>query len=566
MTSKKTEMKSELQPVGMILKTDFRYKVPPHQRNFSWTLDEVKQLWDDLLEAIQEDRPEYFLGTIVVQEDLDNKTRIIIDGQQRLATLTMILSGIRTVYKEQNDERGEEVYSDYLGVRDRRTRVTEPRLALNAINEPVFQSMVIEDAPDSTLEATSKAKGGAPSNLLMCAAMQFLRAAIRTSSSATKKYETFLLELEDFVRDRVVMVLMLVRDEADAYLIFETLNDRGLDLSTSDLLKNYILGKAGNRLDSVRKQWEEMVFLLGIQNETQFLRHYWLSKYGVIRELHLYKEMKLKFSNQSRVLELMSELRDAADRYTAISNVDHPIWKGYSTALRRDLETLQLFGLSQFRPLLLAGLDKLKDDQIEKLVRMIVVLSMRFSIIGTLGTGNIEKAYSDAAISIRLGKADTPAKVFGNLKSIYPDDNRFEADFYQRAIGKAKLARYILGEIATAKQGSTIQDVTEDEKRSTLEHIMPKTRSQDWLKAAKDEEQYLEYVNRLGNLTLIEREKNKTAANASFSKKKAEAYSKSDLLLTNDLCSYSDWTVSEIQVRQADLAKAAIKIWALPYS
>ena len=566
MTSKKTEMKSELQPVGMILKTDFRYKVPPHQRNFSWTLDEVNQLWDDLLEAIQEDRPEYFLGTIVVQEDLDNKTRIIIDGQQRLATLTMILSGIRTVYKEQNDERGEEVYSDYLGVRDRRTRVTEPRLALNAINEPVFQSMVIEDAPDSTLEATSKAKGGAPSNLLMCAAMQFLRAAIRTSSSATKKYETLLLELEDFVRDRVVMVLMLVRDEADAYLIFETLNDRGLDLSTSDLLKNYILGKAGNRLDSVRKQWEEMVFLLGIQNETQFLRHYWLSKYGVIRELHLYKEMKLKFSNQSRVLELMSELRDAADRYTAISNVDHPIWKGYSTALRRDLETLQLFGLSQFRPLLLAGLDKLKDDQIEKLVRMIVVLSMRFSIIGTLGTGNIEKAYSDAAISIRLGKADTPAKVFGNLKSIYPDDNRFEADFYQRAIGKAKLARYILGEIATAKQGSTIQDVTEDEKRSTLEHIMPKTRSQDWLKAAKDEEQYLEYVNRLGNLTLIEREKNKTAANASFSKKKAEAYSKSDLLLTNDLYSYSDWTVSEIQVRQADLAKAAIKIWALPYS
>lgn len=540
--------------------------MPPHQRNFSWTLDEVKQLWDDLLEAIQEDRPEYFLGTIVVQEDPDNKTRIIIDGQQRLATLTMILSGIRTVYKEQNDDRGEEVYSDYLGVRDRRTRVTEPRLALNAINEPVFQSMVIEDTPDSTLDATSKAKGGAPSNSLMCAAMQFLRAAIRASSSATKKYETFLLELEDFVRDRVVMVLMLVRDEADAYLIFETLNDRGLDLSTSDLLKNYILGKAGNRLDSVRKQWEEMVFLLGIQNETQFLRHYWLSKYGVIRELHLYKEMKLKFSNQNRVLELMSELRDAADRYTAISNVDHPIWKGYSTALRRDLETLQLFGLSQFRPLMLAGLDKLKDDQIEKLVRMIVVLSMRFSIIGTLGTGNIEKAYSDAAISIRAGKADTPAKVFGTLKSIYPDDNRFEADFCQRAIGKAKLARYILGEIATAKQRSTIQEVTEDEKRSTLEHIMPKTRSQDWLKAAKDEEEYLEYVNRLGNLTLIEREKNKAAANASFSKKKAEAYSKSDLLLTNDLCSYTDWTVSEIQVRQADLAKAAIKIWALPYS
>lgn len=566
MTTKKTEMKSELQSAGTILKTDVRYKVPPHQRNFSWTLDEVKQLWDDLLDAIQEDRPEYFLGTIVVQEDPENKFRTIIDGQQRLATLTMILSGIRTIYKEQNDERAEEVYTDYLGVKDRRTRITEPRLALNVTNEPVFQSMVVEDASDENLSSSVKNKANVPSNLLICVAMQFLRAAIRDKSNAEKKYETFLLELEDFVRDRVVMVLMLVRDEADAYLIFETLNDRGLDLSTSDLLKNYILGKAGNRLETVRKQWEEMVFLLGAQNETQFLRHYWLSKYGVIRELHLYKEMKQRFSNQNRVLELIEELRDAADKYTAMSNVDHTFWKGYSTALRRDLETLQLFGISQFRPLLLAAMEKMKEDHIEKLVRIIVVLSMRYSIIGTLGTGNIEKAYSDAAVEIRSGKSNTPTKVFSFLKPIYPDDTKFEADFFQRAIGKAKLARYILGELAASKQGSTIQVVTEDEKKSTLEHIMPKTRSQDWLKAAKDEAEYLEYVDRLGNLTLIEREKNKAAANASFARKKAEAYSQSELLLTQELCEYPDWTISDIQKRQAHLAKAAVQIWALPYS
>ncbi|MBX9719963.1 MAG: DUF262 domain-containing HNH endonuclease family protein [Candidatus Obscuribacterales bacterium] len=566
MTTKQTEMKSELQSAGTILKTDVRYKVPPHQRNFSWTLDEVKQLWDDLLDAIQEDRPEYFLGTIVVQEDPENKCRTIIDGQQRLATLTMILSGIRTVYKEHNDERAEEVYTDYLGVKDRRTRITEPRLALNVTNEPVFQSMVVEDASDENLSSSVKNKPNVSSNLLICVAMQFLRAAIRDKSTADKKYETFLLELEDFVRDRVVMVLMLVRDEADAYLIFETLNDRGLDLSTSDLLKNYILGKAGNRLETVRKQWEEMVFLLGAQNETQFLRHYWLSKYGVIRELHLYKEMKQRFSNQNRVLELIEELRDAADKYTAMSNVDHTFWKGYSTALRRDLETLQLFGISQFRPLLLAAMEKMKEDHIEKLVRIIVVLSMRYSIIGTLGTGNIEKAYSDAAVEIRSGKSNTPAKVFSLLKPIYPDDTKFEADFFQRAIGKAKLARYILGELAASKQASTIQVVTEDEKKSTLEHIMPKTRSQDWLKAAKDEAEYLEYVDRLGNLTLIEREKNKAAANAAFTRKKVEAYSQSELLLTKELCKYPDWTISDIQSRQAQLAKLAVQIWALPYS
>jgi len=565
MATRQTEMKSELQSAGTILKTDFRYKVPPHQRNFSWTLEEVKQLWDDVVETIQEDRPEYFLGTIVVQEERENKTRIIIDGQQRLATITMLLSGIRTVYKEQGDERADEVNKDYLGVRDRRSRLTESRVTLNVINEPAFQKLVVEDQPDAELLSFTRDVGQAPSNILLVKAMQFIREAIRQKTRSDKKYETFLLELEEFIRDRVVMVLMIVRDEADAYLIFETLNDRGLELSISDLLKNYVLGKAGNRLDVARKEWEEMVFLLGAQNETQFLRHYWLSKYGVIRERELYKEIKRNFANQMRVLELMSELRDAADQYSAMSNVDHPTWKGASSTLRKDLETLQLFGLSQFRPLLLAGLDKMDDSQLEKLVRVIVVLSMRYSIIGSLGTGNIEKAYSDAAVEVRKGKANTPAKVFAKLKYIYPDDEKFEADFSQKAIGKPKLARYILGEIATLKQGNSIQVVTEDEKKSTLEHIMPKTRSGEWSKAATDEDEYLEYVNRLGNLTLIEREMNKAAANAPFQKKKSDAYSHSELEITRELCRYDRWTVDQILTRQAGLAKSAAQIWSLPY-
>ncbi len=565
MSPRQTEMKSELQPAGTILKTDFLYKVPPHQRNFSWTLEEVKQFWDDIIEAIQDDRPEYFIGTIVVQEDRETKTRIIIDGQQRLATITMLLSGIRTIYKEHGDERGDEVYKDYLGIRDRRSRVTESRLTLNVVNEPVFQKQVVEDQTDDELFLFTRDRGQSPSNTLLVSAMQYFRGAIKQKTRSDKNYETFLLELEEFIRDRVVMVLMIVRDEADAYLIFETLNDRGLELSISDLLKNYILGKAGNRLEMVRKEWEEMVFLLGTQNETQFLRHYWLSKYGVIRERELYKEIKRKFTNQMRVLELIGELREAADKYSAMSNVDHSTWKGASANLRKDLEALQLFGLSQFRPLLLAALDKMDSAQWDKLLRVIVVLSMRYSIIGTLGTGNIEKAYSDAAVDVRSGKANTAAKVFAKLKNIYPEDAKFEADFSQKAIGKPKLARYMLGEIATKLQGTAIQVVTEDEKKSTLEHIMPKTRSGEWSKAASSEEEYLEYVNRLGNLTLIEREQNKAAANAPFPKKKTDAYSKSELQITKELSQYDTWTVDIIATRQARLAKEAVKIWSLPY-
>jgi hypothetical protein len=565
MATKKAQIDSILQPIGQLLSADFRHKVPPHQRNYSWSLEEVKQLWEDIMIAITEDYPEYFLGTIVVQEDRDEKTRSIIDGQQRLATLTMIFSGIRTIYAENSDERDTEVYNAYLGVRDRRTRVTEPRLSLNEVNESVFQKLIIEKAEDEDLDTAIKEKNQLPSNKLLIEATKYIRDAIRQQVKVATKYDSFLLELEEFLRDRVILILVSVGDEADAYLIFETLNDRGLELSINDLLKNYIFGRADKRLDAVRTQWQEMTVILGTQDQTQFLRHYWLSKYGIVRERDLYREMKRKFSSQSAVLRLMSELRGAADQYSAISNIDHQIWKSYGAKVRRNLEILQMFGLSQFRPLLLAAMDTLNPNEIEKVVELIVKISMRYSIIGSLGTGNIEKAYSDASIKCREGKLNTASKIFHQIKYIYPDDERFKNDFAEKEMTKAKIARYILSAIADKMEGSKTKVTIDDEQIVTLEHIMPKTISSEWNKAAKDEDEYMNYINRLGNLTLIEREKNRLAGSVSFDRKKKEAFSKSDILLTRQLTDYDQWTVVEIQERQQLLANHAVDLWKILY-
>ena len=561
------QIQSSLESVGAILMADFKYRVPLHQRDFSWTLEEVGQLWDDIVEAMEEPRPEYFLGTIVVTEDREEKVRFVIDGQQRLATLTMILAGIRSVYLDHGDsERGTGLQGDYLGVSDRRTLITEPRFTLNTTNRAVFDAYVIKHVTHAAVDEARTDKKQVPSNVRLLRAVGFIREKISEKANATKEYENFLLELEEFVRNRVVMILVRVGDEADAYLIFETLNDRGLELSVSDLLKNYIYGKAGSQLDIVRKQWEEMVFLLGSQDVTQFLRHYWLSRYGVVRERDLYKQLRRKFASQQKVLGLMAELRAAADNYTAISNVDHAFWKGYGAAVRRDLETLQLFGLSQFRPLFLAAFDSINDSEIAKVIRVVVVLSLRYSIIGALGTGNIERAYSEAAVAVRSGEANTAAKIFGRLRrNVYPQDDRFESDFAAKEIGKPKLARYILGELANARQPGNELVVVEDEKKVTLEHIMPQARSKAWQHAAGDETEYLEHVNRLGNMTLIEREANRAAGNASFEQKKEDAFLQSALAITAELCSYEDWTVVEIAERQRLLAKTATQVWAVEF-
>jgi hypothetical protein len=529
-------------------------------------MEEVSQLWTDIMDAMEEGRSEYFLGTIVVTEDREERTRSVIDGQQRLATLTMMLAAIRSVYEEHGDDRADEVYSTYLGVRDRRSRLTA-RLTLNRTNAATFQELVVEHVPPQRLADAKRNKNYAPSNQLLIKAADFIRTALAERIRQAGQYDRFVLDLEDYIKDRLVLILVAVGDEADAYLIFETLNDRGLDLSISDLLKNYIYGRAWNRLAQVQTQWEEMMVLLGTQDATQFLRHYWLSRYGVVRERDLYRELRSKFSSPERVLSLMSELRDSSDKYAALSNVDHPIWRGQPTKLRHDLETLQLFGLSQFRPLLLAALDGLHDrDVILKLLRILVVISVRYSIIGSLGTGNMEKAYSDAAIDVRKGKADTVPKIFSILKPvIYPNDAQFQSDFAEKSITKSKLARYLLTTVANARQPQQELAVLEDEREVTLEHIMPKTPSEYWRDVAYDEAQYLAYVDRLGNMTLIEESANRAAGNASFERKQREAFGQSDIVITKELCRYNRWTVQEIEKRQQELAITAVSVWNVPY-
>jgi hypothetical protein len=141
----------------------------------------------------------------------------------------------------------------------------------------------------------------------------------------------------------------------------------------------------------------------------------------------------------------------------------------------------------------------------------------------------------------------------------------FKEDFATKEITKAKLSRYILASIANKKLGKPELGVLEDEKIVTLEHIMPKTRTQHWVRAAANEDEYMEYVNRLGNLTLIERDKNRVVGSASFADKKSKAFTKSDISITKEICNYTEWTVNKIELRQSEFADEAVDIWTLPY-
>ncbi len=557
-------IESDLLSVGTVLKADARYSVPLHQRDFAWTLEEVDQMWNDIISAMESNRQDYFLGAIVVQDNKEDKIRTIIDGQQRLASLTMIFSAIRAICLANSDsERATFITTNYLGIIDFDTLETRARLTLNENNERDFQKLVVDDCSNEEVYDHARDRRKSKSNANLAKAVKYFRDAVAKKSNAELHYDKFLRELTKFISDRVRVILVRVPDASDAYLIFETLNDRGLDLSMSDLLKNYIFASARDQIKTVQKQWNDIVVRIEDENLTQFLRHYWLSKYGVVRERDLYKAMKGKFQTKPQVLDLMNELVDAADKYAAISNVDHQIWKGLKvnkTALRKDLEALQIFSLSQFRPLMLAGLSKLNSKEIPKLVRLIVILSIRYNIVGALGTGNIERAYSHAALAVRDSSANTAAKIFDKLRSaypsVYPDDKRFKDDFSKLQCNKPKLARYILRCLVD-------EAVHEDEAKVNLEHIMPQKQNSNWAKAAADEEEYSSHVHRVGNLTLLEASVNSAAGNASFDDKK-KAFSQSSIAMTRNLSKKSSWNISEIHHRQIQLSEKANRVWVWP--
>jgi uncharacterized protein with ParB-like and HNH nuclease domain len=270
------KLDSSTQTIGEIFRKPFLYKVPANQRDFAWTDEEVDLLWGDLMSAMDEDHVEYFLGAIVVARNTENQKEYeIVDGQQRLTCLSMIYSALRSAWAKLGDPRADDVFRDFLGAKDRRDPETvRPKLTLNATNDPIYRRVVLESKVLTDVER----KGWVKSNKLLFGAFARLKMHLDQRLAKSKNHEEVLIEIEEFISSSANVIWIEVGDETDAYILFETLNDRGLNLAVSDLVKNYLFSKADNSsgLDSFKKSWSEISMLVGAENLPSFLRHYWL--------------------------------------------------------------------------------------------------------------------------------------------------------------------------------------------------------------------------------------------------------------------------------------------------
>jgi len=358
--------------------------------------------------------------------------------------------------------------------------------------------------------------------------------------------------------------LLTVTDESDAFVIFETLNDRGLGLSTMDLLKNHVFGKSDEYLDQVKSFWTVIRDnLSGVDPRERFLYHYWTSYKGRTSKSKLFRLMRGQITTPVSAHDFTQKLCDASKVYSALSIPGHPYWNSYDERTRQNLETLNLLDAQQAFPIMLAAAQVFSEREFGKLTDIFVVMAIRYNLIGELRTGVAANYYVEIPPKIRAGEITKSSQVFRSLKPIYPSDRDFERAFGTKVLRDTRKVRYLLSAIEEYDQGGTKQ-VASDTRRVNLEHVLPRNPPGEW-KATIDsigKDDLDDYIYRLGNLALVSSSVNRAAGSKGFEHKKGLLFSKEGSFnFTKMIAAYPAWLKGDIEDRQKKLAERAVMVW-----
>ena len=526
------------------------YKVPPFQRNYSWEEEQWDDLWTDLHNAATKQTGEHYMGYIVLQEDKDAlRESKIIDGQQRLVTFSLlVMAATRCII---NEKQKKELQARYLKPKHLVSdAVPVSRLQLNRTND-VFYNILLRGNDPSDM-------GEHKSNCQMLKALRYFEDKIKNQFSGENADNDIARFIDEQITELAIFTVLHVDNEEVAYVVFETLNARGVELSSSDLLKNHFFSvlareTSPTHLEQMESVWDNISGTLR-GDITDFLRYYWMSRNGkVVRKKKLYRAIRDSLNATEKVFPFLDAMKESADIYTAMRK---PAGSEWETDAKRHLESLNLYRAKQHFPLLLSAFRKWGDGkELTQLARACAVIFFRRSVCGS-NSYELEGAFV-SAVDL-LNKNASCADLLQHLQPHYPNDEVFAANF----------ARYICPSSANPRMGRHIMLALENGKFSgddsdcTLEHILPQNPGDGWKEF--DARKTQSYIWRIGNLALLDAKSNRQSARCSFSKKK-EIYAESKYAITRDCAEYGEWTENTIDSRQRKLAKKACGIWNINF-
>lgn len=562
------QMTSKTKSVGEIFTGTTKFEVPKHQRDYSWTDIEVDELFHDIESSQNKSSPAYYIGMLVLVEPRNSSGRYqILDGQQRLTTLTLILAAARDWCNKNGLETdGNRLQSEFIGFSDYGQAEHDPRIVLNSNNREVFEQFVVSDSPEGEVDALTR------TNTLLLGAFDRCKELLAISLSSRKRKvdkKEHLYRVIKFIRDHVQATVVEVSEPEDAYTIFEALNDRGLELSIFDLLKNHIYRELGHKSESVANfHWDKLAINLRERKPDEFIRIFWILRHGRIQKGTLFTKIREQYSGSSMAKSLIQEMVADSELYASIDSPDGDTWQGHGDSLRDSVRTITTLGGNQSRPIMLAALKAdWKEGDLRKLLSAVVALIVRHQIVGRERTGALEIFCADLAHDI-FANALTSAQASIRIRTFYPDDTKFKADFISYEETRAQRTKYFLSCLNRAiwKQENPNEaeelEVIRDTDKVNIEHVFPKRHesSTAWGVITKSHPDMGDYVNRLGNQCLLAKGPNARIGNKDFATKRA-SYLKSQLPDTKLIGRSNNWSPTDILNRQERLASLAVSLW-----
>jgi uncharacterized protein with ParB-like and HNH nuclease domain len=558
--------------VREILQTGY-YQVPRFQRPYSWEKEHVDDFWQD---SIANSEGDYFIGSIVVFK-LDDTTKGIVDGQQRFTTITMLLCALRNAFKQLEDgalAQGIQKLIERPDINNKDQFVLQTETSY-----PYFQEHIQKFEPPDIAPDTGEEED------LLKNAFELLTANIdtvvdgirRDESIATEAKKTKIKQRLSEIRDKILglkLIFIELDNEDDAYLIFETLNTRGKDLTAADLVKNHVaklIRTKNPKVDTTKDKWNVIVATLedseaDLKTE-EFLHHFWLSQFEYVTAKKLFKAIRKRI-HKAEAKDFLDTLVKESRLYRQIMEPTFGKWAKEELPLQSSLWALNLFRVKQQIPMVLSVLREYHRGGI-KLKHAINVLqaieNFHFSftaITSQRSSGGISLMYALHARNLLAAKT-LPEKLIvlkelkTKLQTKIPSYQEFEANFSELGFSEQftkqkKLVQYVLSKFSCF----FTTGVAIDPEKMTIEHLASQRSGTSSNMTHKE-------VACIGNLVLVDEPLNNKLKNKPFEEKKPILL-RSNLPVDEKIRQATSWRSTEIQQRAKYMADLAYrKIWRI---
>lgn len=551
------------QSLARIFSDDYVFTIPSYQRPYSWGTEQARELLEDLLDYMQaegrktDELAPYFLGSIVLIKREASSDATVVDGQQRLTTLTILLSAIRATVENVDVRTG---ITKCIYEQGNVVFGTEPRyrLSLRERDRDFFRMYVQHvDGIEKLIRLN---------DTLPDAQERLRRNAQLFIDTLAEKDEATLIQLAKFIITRCYLVTVATPDLDSAYRIFGVMNSRGLDLSATDILKAEIIGRIDPaKREAYTEKWEDLEEELGRDAFGDLFSHIRMVYRKVKPKGTLLKEFRDHVGPPEPIRFVDEVLEPMAEAFREITDADYSSQR-HAEKINLCLRWLNKLEFKDWVPPALAFFARHRNEP-ERMHQFFVDLErLAYSML-----------VRRSGVNVRIDRFAELTKAIENKAELFDPASPLqlspvEQQLTYEALSGPLYLNYAARAVAVLmlRLDSLVSGggATYDYDTITVEHVLPQQprAGSQWLEWVPEARDRLHWVHRLGNLTLLTRKKNSSASNYDFDKKKNAYFTKggvSPFVLTTQVIQHSEWTVDELEERQRQLLDVFESHWRL---